>query len=199
MQTINRYRIIIIGLIIISIIVSIGFYSCKEEFSPRPIGYFRINFPSKGFQNFSSECNFSFKYPNYTIIENSSVINAEPCWYNLDFPLFRARLHLSYKAVENNLELLLEDSYTLAMKHSIKADAINQRIINNPKKRVFGVLYDIKGNAASVSQFVLTDSLNHFFRGALYFNHSPNKDSIAPVRKFIEEDIDSLIESFAWE
>jgi len=182
---------------IIFTILLIGFSSCKEELFPRPIGYFRINFPEKSYQNFSPECSFSFNYPNYASI-NNNIANAEPCWYNLDFSLFRARLHLSYKPVDNNLDLLLEDSYSLAMKHSTKADAINQHIINNPSRNVYGVLYEIKGNAASVCQFVLTDSVNHFFRGALYFNHSPNKDSIAPVRRFIEKDIDSLIESFVW-
>ena len=61
-----------------------------------------------------------------------------------------------------------------------------------------GILYDLKGNTASNVQFVLTDSTKHFFRGALYFNNVPNKDSIAPMSDYIREDIIHIMESFEW-
>jgi len=121
------------------------------------------------------------------------------CWYNIDFPLFNARIHLTYKPVNNSLSELLEESRSLAFKHSSKADAINEKLISFPDKRVFGTKYDIKGNAASSVQFYLTDSTDNFIRAALYFSVSPNIDSIAPVVKFIEEDIDHFINSFEWE
>jgi hypothetical protein len=44
-------------------------------------------------------------------------------------------------------------------------------------------------------QFVLTDSVNHFFRGALYFNTVPNQDSLAPVVEYVKEDIIHLVET----
>ncbi len=191
--TLNKYSYLIILLVLL--ITS----SCKEDFIPRPKGYFRITLPHKSYNEFKSECNFSFKYPGYTIISTDRDYNSEPCWYNLDFPLFRARLHMSYKHVDSNLNQLLEDSYTLAMKHSAKADAIDQHIFAFPEKEIYGTIYDIKGNAASVLQFYLTDSTSNFFRGSLYFSHVPNKDSIAPVVGFIASDIDTLINSFAWE
>ena len=59
-------------------------------------------------------------------------------------------------------------------------------------------MYEIKGNAASPLQFVLTDSTKHFLRGALYFNETPNADSIAPISKYVEEDVQRLIESVRW-
>jgi gliding motility-associated lipoprotein GldD len=68
----------------------------------------------------------------------------------------------------------------------------------NEKERVYGILYDIKGNSASSLQFYLTDSSRHFFRGALYFNVQPNKDSLAPVIDYFREDIIYLIETFSW-
>ena len=58
------------------------------------------------------------------------------------------------------------------------------------------MLYKLEGNTASAIQFVLTDSTQYFFRGALYFNAAPNKDSIAPVLQFIEKDIIQLMETF---
>ena len=66
------------------------------------------------------------------------------------------------------------------------------------EKSVYGVLYEIKGNAASSVQFYATDSTKHFLRGALYFNTVPNKDSLAPAIQFVEEDIIHLIETLSW-
>jgi len=36
-------------------------------------------------------------------------------------------------------------------------------------------------------------------RGSLYFNATPNKDSIAPVLDFVSKDITKLIETLQWE
>ena len=48
-------------------------------------------------------------------------------------------------------------------------------------------------------QFFLTDSTQHFFRAALYYNNVPNADSLAPVNEVIRRDIHHLIESFRWQ
>ncbi|NOZ45910.1 MAG: gliding motility lipoprotein GldD, partial [Chlorobi bacterium] len=68
----------------------------------------------------------------------------------------------------------------------------------NYDDNVYGILYDIKGNAASSINFFVTDSTQHFLRGALYFNSKPNKDSLAPVVDFIRKDIVHLMETFKW-
>jgi hypothetical protein len=47
-------------------------------------------------------------------------------------------------------------------------------------------------------QFFLTDSVNHFLRGALYIREVPNIDSIQPVIDFLEPDIIRLIETTSW-
>jgi gliding motility-associated lipoprotein GldD len=123
---------------------------------------------------------------------------AEPCWINIEFPEFDGKIHISYKAVDQNLNDFTEDSRTLTYKHTIKADAIKETVYTNPDLEVHGILYDIKGNAASSVQFYLTDSNNHFLRGSLYFNVQPDKDSLAPVVAFFRQDIIHLIESFKW-
>jgi gliding motility-associated lipoprotein GldD len=93
---------------------------------------------------------------------------------------------------------LLEDSRKIVYKHSIRADGIGEKVFENEKKNVHGILYDLKGITASSVQFILTDSTRHFIRGALYFNNVPNKDSIAPMVDFIREDIVRLMESLEW-
>ncbi len=124
--------------------------------------------------------------------------NAEPYWYNILFPSLNATIYLSYKPVHHNLQKFIEDSRTLVYKHTIKAEAINESLIRNDSSDVYGIFYDLKGNTASSLQFFVTDSTAHFLRGSLYFNAEPNKDSLAPVIRFIRQDVEHLINTLHW-
>ncbi len=117
---------------------------------------------------------------------------------NIEFPQYKGKIYISYKPISHNIGALLEDSHTLAYKHSIKAEAINERLFIDEENRVYGVMYDITGDVASSVQFFVTDSVTHFVRGALYFNLQPNSDSLAPVIDFFREDIIHLIETIRW-
>jgi gliding motility-associated lipoprotein GldD len=181
------------------IAVIIFFGSCSgSDYNPKPRGYFRIDFPERVYTKYEGNCPYIFMYPGFATISDDDSRIAEPCWINIDFPEFRGRLHISYKSVETDLVDLMEDSRKLAFRHSVKADAIEERLFINDEDKVYGVMFDIRGNSASAIQFFLTDSTNHFFRGALYFNVHPNKDSLAPVIDYFREDILYLIETFAW-
>jgi gliding motility-associated lipoprotein GldD len=162
------------------------------------MGYFRIDFPPKKYQTYKGECPFSFDYPLYARVIKSDMANAEPCWLNVEFPQFNAKVHLSYKYVSGNINEIIEECHTLAYKHAIKADAIDEKLYIDSANKVFGMLYEIKGNAASSIQFYVSDSTKNFLRGALYFNVRPNKDSLAPVIDFIEQDITQLMETLRW-
>ena len=110
----------------------------------------------------------------------------------------KCRLHFSYKPIEGNLNSLLEDSRTLVYKHTIKASAINEQSFVDMDRRVFARIYELEGNAASSVQFYATDSLNHFIRGALYFNAKTNSDSLKPAILHIRQDVRHLIETLRW-
>lgn len=175
--------------------------SCDEDeevFSPKPRGYFRIDLPEKTYHRYNSTCPFSFDVPDYSYISNDKHANAEPCWLNLEFPQFKATVHLSYKVVENNISTYLEDARGFAIKHQIKATGMNESAIIRDSARVYGLLYDIEGNTASSLQFYLTDSTHHFLRGALYFNATPNTDSLKLIIHYIREDIIHLIKTTSW-
>ncbi|HOM40902.1 MAG TPA: gliding motility lipoprotein GldD [Bacteroidales bacterium] len=186
-----------IEIIILAALLSL-FISCREKTIPRPRGYFRIDFPEKQYILYDTSCPFIFEYPAYGKISYDLSDKAEPCWFNLYFPSFRATLHISYKKLKGNLPLIVKEANDFVYSHTIKADAISEQPWYNREERVYGILYDIKGNAASAIQFVLTDSLNHFLRGALYFSSIPNEDSLAPVIDFFRKDIVHFIESFRW-
>lgn len=173
-------------------------FGCGENYTPKPRGYFRIDFPAKTYQRFDSICPFAFEFPLYGKVEKDVDKNAEPYWMNIVFKDFKSKIHLSYKPVNNNLNKFIEDAHTMAYKHTIKADAIDEKLIIDEKRKVYGLLYEIRGNAASSVQFYVTDSTRHFLRGSLYFDVVPNKDSLAPAIEFFRKDIMHLIETLQW-
>jgi gliding motility-associated lipoprotein GldD len=176
--------------------------SCGDDdeaaIAPKPRAYFRLSFPEKKYVQYDSACPFKFEIPVYSKLEKNTYKNAEPCWLDLNFPSFNAKVHLTYKDVNGNLNDYLENTYTYVSKHQVKSSGIREELISRDSSRVFGLLYDIGGNAASSIQFFLTDSTSHFIRGALYFNSAPNTDSIRPAVDFIKKDIYRLIETFEW-
>jgi gliding motility-associated lipoprotein GldD len=184
--------------IVATLLVMGTFTSCnrQRDASPKPKGYFRIDLPEKHYIRYNGDCPYHFDYPEYAIIFPGK--DPHPCWLNVHFPLNKATLYLTYKPVDDNLKILTEDSRELAYKHTVKAEAIQEKTYNNEEHKVYGIVYQLKGNVASALQFHLTDSTNHFLRGSLYFNTKPNKDSIAPVLDFIEKDVVRLIESTEW-
>jgi len=171
---------------------------CGTNFTPKPKGYFRIDFPVKSYQMFDGSCPFSFEYPSYGKVVNDTDKDAEPCWMNIEFKDFKGKIHLSYKPVNKNISKFTEDAHTLAYKHAIKADAIEENPILDDQRKVYGLVYEIKGNAASSVQFYVTDSVKNFLRGSLYFEAEPNKDSLAPAIDFFRKDILHLIATLKW-
>jgi len=188
-----------VSILFLSILVILLLAACEQPYSPKPRGFFRIDLPEKNYLVSDSSLPYIFEYPGYTTIANDPKAPGEKYWINVNFPAYNATLHLSYKDVSDNLFTYLEDSYTLVSKHIPKADAISDSVIFDPDRKVFGLTYRIEGSgAASPYQFFVTDSTVHFLRGALYFNTTPNNDSLAPVIDFIVGDIQHLINTLHW-
>ena len=182
-------------LIIFSIILL--FVACGQTYTPKPYGYFRVFLPPHAYKQFSDQMPFQFDYSEVATIEKRMQPH-EKYWFDLKYPQFNAAVHVSYKSINGNFRELTEDARRFVYKHSIKADNISEVAFNSTEKNVHGILYELKGNTASNLQFTLTDSSRHFLRGALYFDNVPNKDSIAPIAEYIQQDIVRLMESFEW-
>ena len=175
-----------------------------NNYVPKPHGYFRIDLPEKNYVTFAApNYPYSFEYADIAKVvakENEQ----DSFWINITYPQFDAKIYGSYKKIEQdnsehaNFRKVSEDARAFVFKHTVKADAITNQPYEDDVRKVYGILYELKGNAASGIQFVLTDSTHHFFRGTLYFNVSPNADSIAPVSAFIREDIIRLFETIKW-
>jgi gliding motility-associated lipoprotein GldD len=187
------------------LILAATLFSCSEKYTPKPRGYFRIDFPEKKYKTSDTTFPYIFEIPVYSEITQDKQNPDKPFWVNVTIPANRAEIHISYyKLSQNNNQKrnmigeFMEETRRLAYKHSIKANAIEEQLFFNPKENTFGTIYKIQGNAASPVQFFLTDSTNHFLRGALYIREVPNIDSLKPVINFLEPDVIRLIETTRW-
>ena len=187
-------------LLIVNCILLTVFVSCDDKtYQPKPKGYFRIDLPEKEYVSLDSMKYYSFEHPVYSKITPDYLSPEEKEWVNVEFPSFKDTIHISYKNVDNNIEKYLEDSYYMMTKHISRAMGIRDSVVANPERKVYGLVYFLEGEGvASPLQFYLTDSVNHFLRGSLYFNVKTNNDSLAPVIDFITDDIRHLIETVKW-
>lgn len=178
-------------------------HACNSPYTANPRGYFKVEFPEKEYRLFDQPgYPYSFEYPVYsTVIKDSTFFGEEtenPWWINIDFPRFQGKIYLSYKQVgPNKFEKLVNDAFNLTYKHTQKADALNDSLMHTPAG-INGMFFDVSGDVATAYQFFLTDSTKNFIRGALYFEATPNKDSIAPINNFVAEDMRHLINTFRW-
>ena len=173
--------------------------SCGQHYTPKPGSYFRIDFPEKKYQLYDSICPFIFEYPVYGEIVTDDRHILTPCLFNIHFPKYKGTIHLTYLEIDNNFDLFIEENWKMIFQRlAQRADAVDENLIFDPEVNVFGMLYDIRGNAASSVQFFVTDSVKNFIRGSLYFTVRPNADSLAPVISFFRQDIIHLLETIEW-
>jgi gliding motility-associated lipoprotein GldD len=189
------FLLVVLGLVILG---------CNSEYTQKPRGYYKIELPKKQYQLFDQPgYPYSFEYPVYGKIVKDSLFFDEktenPYWINIDFPSLNGRFYISYKEIgKNKFDSLVNDAYTLSYKqHTYRASAIQPEPFTTASG-IEGVFFTLKGNAATSSQFFATDTVKHFLRGALYFNVTPNEDSLAPVTNFLREDLRHLINTLRW-
>lgn len=186
-----------------SVITLVIFSACNSDYTPKPKGYFKIDFPQKQYRVFQQTgYPYSFEYPVYAnVIKDSSFFGEateNPWWINIDYPQFNGRVHISYKEVGlNKLDKLVNDAFTMTNKHNLKAYSIDDSLMVTPNN-VHGLFFKVGGNVATANQFFLTDSVTHFLRGALYFDATPNEDSLGIVNRFVLEDLKHMINTFKW-
>lgn len=166
--------------------------ACGEDVLPKPKAMLRLEYPSVGEGKLETD-HFSIRY------NEAAGLNAETnSSFRLDYPFMKGSIFINYKPVNDNLDKLLIDAQKLSYEHVVKADGIYEEPIVNEAHKVFGMYYEVKGNAASQSQFYVTDSTRHFVTGSLYFYAKPNYDSILPAAVYLQKDIRNIIESLRW-
>lgn len=185
-----------------SFIFSLMMLSCNSEYTIKPKGYYRIDFPKHEYKLFEQPgYPYTFEYPVYASVVRDSTMfsdNDTPFWINIDFPNFGGKIYISYKQVGNtDISKLVNDAFTMTYKHSTKASEINDSMMRTANG-ISGVWFNVGGNAATAKQFFVTDSTRHFLRGALYFDTTPNEDSLRIVNDFLQADMKHLINTLKW-
>ena len=167
--------------------------SCKKEVLPKPTGQLRLDYKLAEYDRFENNCAYSFDMNSEAVIKEKT-----PCNFEINYPKLKATIYLSYKPINNNLKLLLRDAQKLTYEHVIKADAITDQPFLNPEQKVYGMFYQVSGNAATNAQFYVTDSTKNFIDCSLYFYAKPNFDSVYPAVSYVKNDMRRLMESLKW-
>lgn len=176
-----------------------------HTFSPKPRMFPRVDLPVPRYHQVDerSDCGFTFRKSTYAeFVERTSFFgeNIEnECWFDLRYPDLQANIHFTYYPIEEkgSFQNLANESFRMAYEHSAIASAINENPIYVDGQEA-GMAFALAGPVASPYQFYLTDTVQHFLRGSVYFNARPNPDSTAPLLEYIKVDLDTLIKSFQW-
>lgn len=177
-------------LVLLFLIVMVS--SCEDEVLPKPKALLRLEYPKSEYSLMQTE-DFEFKMNQISRFEQKGKNSI-----TLDYPTLKGSLFITYKRVEDNIEKLSVDAQRLSVEHSSKADGILPHPFVNDEKKVYGVYFEVVGDAASQAQFYVTDSTQHFVTGSLYFYTKPNYDSIYPAAAYLQEDIKRFMESIEW-
>jgi gliding motility-associated lipoprotein GldD len=205
-----------------SLILLAFLISCNSTYTSKKQGYYKIDFPKREYTTFNEPgYPYTFEYPVYASIAKDSAYfestSKNPYWINIVFPQFNGKIYISYKNIggtsdykvktpggtyrdslgKNDFEKMVNDAYNLTYKNDIKAYSIQDSLMRTPN-HVSGIFFHLSGNVATANQFFLSDTLHHFLRGALYFDVTPNEDSLRPVNAFLQEDMKHIINTLKW-
>lgn len=175
-------------------------FSCSNIYNPKPKGYNRFDLPDHEYTLIEENHPFVFEISKHAEISTHKSVATEPHWLDIKYPQLNATVELTYKDLENkenNLKGVLFDSHKLTNKHNVKAYAIDEKVIKTDKGHT-AAIFELEGEVPSQFQFFVTDSTEHFLRGALYFPISTKNDSLAPAIEYIKTDLMHLLNSLEW-
>lgn len=170
------------------------FTSCKQDATPKPKAFLSLDYPEQEYAEYKN-------FKNYYAFEKNKIAeikNVKDNSIEIHYPSMKATIFVNYKKVDNNLDKLLQDAQKLTYEHFIKADEIIEQPYLNPEDKVYGMFYNVQGDAATNVQFYVTDSVKNFLVASLYFYAKPNFDSILPAKDYIQKDMQHIIETLQW-
>ena len=176
--------------------------ACQETVVPKPQAQLRLSYPEAVYKKTTNSLPFRFDMNTFSDSLQITTLRNDSTSYgiNIVYPKLKGTIYLTYKPVKNDsiLRLYFIDAQNFTQEHTKIADEIAEQLYDNKERKVYGMFYEVGGNAASQSQFYVTDSINHFLTGSLYFYAKPNYDSILPAAHYLKKDIKKIIESITW-
>ena len=177
------------------LLICLSLLACNKNHKPKPKGYNHINFPEQSYVPITIKNKYSFEKNIQTSIEQNDSYG----WLNLLYKNYDAKILITHKYIEkeNDLISFVNESYKLTEKHNKKASSIKETHIKT-KNDLNAVIIDLKGEVPTQFQFITTDSVNHFLRGALYFQVATKNDSLAPIIEYIKKDMIHILNTLEW-
>ena len=173
----------------------------RDDETPKPQAYLRIDLPPHDYDVCDTMAlPFTFERSTLSQIEWKKSKPGEN-WFTLTYPKYKGYVFMTYKAIrgEKELRAQVDTSYQFVESHFSFSSGVDENKFVDRQHQLYGMTYHLKGqNVASTYQFWVSDSSRHFLHGAMYIDCTPNNDSLAPVLKYIQEDMDHLIESVRW-
>ena len=180
------------------ILLAFLFVACGVDYLPKPKGYNRIELPEAAYVSLPDSFPYAFEYSKHADLLPDSSWITEPFWINLHYADMGATIQITYKPVTDSIiREYLSDSYKLTSQHNVKAYAIEETIIELPNG-LFASFTELEGEVPTQAQFHVSDSVDHFLRGALYFRTATKNDSLAPVIDYLKTDIVHLLTTLEW-
>ncbi|MFM1913047.1 MAG: hypothetical protein RIR51_885 [Bacteroidota bacterium] len=187
--------------IIILFFLGLSYYfinlNTEEDALPRPKGYPRMNIPEHQYELLSTKHPYQFEKSKIAVEKPDSISWAEPHWIYLYYPDWEGYIQLTYKPLNKDrqkLRDLINDAYKLAYGHQKKANLIEPKVMTLKNGKKAGI-FELNGEIATAFQFFITDSTNHYLRGAVYVKTATENDSLAPVIQYMKEDAIHLLET----
>lgn len=193
----QSYIYIIIAVFLACVVVSCTPKALPE---PKPTGYFRIALPEHKYHVVDTTLPFTYEQSVFATMAIEPQKD-QSVWMNVVYPDLNASFRFTCFMVKNadSLRKLIVSEDKMVKFHYQKADDVQFSVINDPQAHLWGQTYEIFGReVATPFQFWLTDSTHRFVRATLYFDGTPNNDSLQPVIQYLKEDAMHLINTFAW-
>jgi gliding motility-associated lipoprotein GldD len=188
----------ILGKVVMIICVLLLICACDTEYTPKRKGYNRLDLPTHEYQGLPDTLPYYFEYSKHAQLLRDTSYISDKNWIEIYYPKLLANIHITYVSLDDtDLKELIEDAYFLTSKHQIKATAISDNILITRSGKTVSIA-ELEGDVPSQFQFYTTDSVRHFFRGALYFNTKVQNDSLAPAIEYVKLDVMNLLNTLNW-
>lgn len=194
----NRYCFILTALILTLTFL----LACGDEISnPKPPTFLKVEMPVHSYHTEKAAAPFQMGISDFFTFKTAR--NCDSIYCEQEIYLGReinGNINLFYKKVHHadSLGKLINFSNQEVDFHKIKADKIEYDQIIDSDKKVYGTLFELKGDVATNFQFYLTDSLQNFLRGEVILNCVPNYDSLRYILSYIKVDLTHMINTFEW-
>jgi gliding motility-associated lipoprotein GldD len=173
----------------------------RENLTPKPPTYLKADLPEHSYHKENFPAPFSCDVSDLFTLKNTLRCDSNYCEQEIDMGrAINGSINLFYKRLANkdSLPSLINFSNKEVDFHKIKADKIDFDQIIDQENKVYGTIFELKGDVATNYQFYLTDSAQHFLRGEVILNCVPNYDSLRNVLVYIKEDLDVMMNTLSW-